>query len=288
MADDATSPASTADTVIAAARSGEPDRYLAALLAPPASRAGLLALAAFSVELARIPFVAKTEATIGEIRLQWWRDALQSPASSRTGSPVADALKEAVERHALSPALLLDMIEARSFDLSGEPVTDDAVLRDRLWKSDGAQFALAAQVLSREPSALVQAAAREGGYAYGLTRLLLDLGRPLSQGRVPLPQTSLHAAGVPREQLLAGEFSDNVANLLATLRGEVRPALNTSRKHVADLPREMRVAFLPLALVAPYLRALERSGGDVVRGPTQILPLTRVLRITLAYWLGRI
>ena len=42
------------EAIIGAARAGEPDRYLAALLAPRTERADLLALAAFAAELARV------------------------------------------------------------------------------------------------------------------------------------------------------------------------------------------------------------------------------------------
>jgi phytoene synthase len=57
---------------------------------------------------------------------------------------------------------------------------------------------------------------------------------------------------------------------------------------VANLPRHVRPAFLPLALVEPYLRALERPGRDVLRAPAALAPLTRVWRIAAAHWLGRI
>src|SRR4249920_224039 len=95
------STAPTAETVATSARAGEPDRYLAALLAPPAARDGLLALAAFSAELGRIGQLVTREPMMGEIRLQWWRDALRPRDSGeRTGNPVADALREAMLRHA--------------------------------------------------------------------------------------------------------------------------------------------------------------------------------------------
>jgi 15-cis-phytoene synthase len=277
-----------ADAVVAAARAGEPDRYLAALLAPPEARSGLLALAAFSAELARVPTVAPSEPAIGAIRLQWWRDALEPSAPALTGAPVADALKAAIARHGLSHTLALDLIEARSLDLTGEMPVDDAALRSQLWKSEGVQFALAARVLSQQVGVEVEPAAQASGYAYGLARLLLDLPHSLSQGRVRLPQTRLDAAGVTREQLLAGESGDNVAGLLTDLRREARRSLLASRRHVANLPRALRVVFLPLALVEPYLRALERPGRDLLREVAQIVPLTRVYRILAAHWLGRI
>jgi phytoene synthase len=278
-----------ADAIAACARAGEPDRYLAALLAPPPARAGLLALAAFSAETARVPVIVTSEPMIGEIRLQWWRDALApSEGAARTGSPVADALRAAVERHGLPRALLLGVIEARSLDLAGAVMADEAGLRGYLWKSEGALFALAARILVGGTGTDVQVAADASGHAYGLTRLLLGLPHTLSRGRLPLPQTCLDAAGVTRAQLLAGESSDPVAKLLADLRADARRGLVTARRHVADLPREMRAAFLPLALVEPYLRALERPGRDLLRGSAEILPLTRVWRLMVAHWLGRI
>ena len=289
MADGASSPTAAVDAVAAAARAGEPDRYLAALLGPPPARAGLLALAAFASEVARVPFIVTSEPAIGEIRLQWWRDALQPAGdNARTGNPVADALREAVERHALPRALLLEVIDAQSLALAGEAMADDAALQSYLWKSEGALFALAVRVLVRAPGPDVHPAAVACGHAYGLTRLLLGLPHALSRGRVPLPQTRLDAAAVTHLQLLAGEGGHNVEALLANLRAEAHRSVAVGRQHVANLPRTLRVAFLPLALVQPYLRVLERPGRDLLREPAEIAQLTRVARIAMAHWLGRI
>lgn len=292
MAGSASSPtAADADAVVAAARAGEPDRYLAALLAPPPARAGLLALAAFSAEIGRVPFIATREPAIGEIRLQWWRDALEpSDDRARTGNPVADALRAAVGRHALPRALLLDMIEARSFDVGGEIMADDAALQNYLWKSEGVLFALAVRILSADPGAdnHVAAAAAASGHAYGMTRLLLGLAHALACGHLPLPQTRLESSGVTRQELLDGDAGDSVTVLLASLREEARKSVAVGRQHVANLPREARASFLPLALVEPYLRAMQRRGRDLLRAPAEIAPLTRVVRIAMAHWLGRI
>ena len=289
MADSASSETAASDAVVAAARAGEPDRYLAALLAPPEARAGLLALAAFASEVARVPYIVGGEPAIGEIRLQWWRDALQ-PANGtpRTGNPVADALRAAARRHDLPHALLAEIVEARSLELAGEVVADDAALQTYLWKSEGVVFALGGRILAPGSSADIDVAAAASGQAYGLSRLLLGLGHALSHGRLPLPQSRIDAAGVTRAELLAGEGGPGIAGLLADLRDEARRSLVTSRQHVANLPRKARAAFLPLALVESYLRALERPGRDLLRGVAEIAPLTRVVKIAMAHWLGRI
>jgi hypothetical protein len=46
-------------------------------------------------------------------------------------------------------------------------------------------------------------------------------------------------------------------------------------------------AFLPLALVGTYLRALEGDARSILRSPPQVTPLKRVVRIAMAHWLGR-
>src|SRR5262245_27000613 len=218
-----------ADAVVASARAGEPDRYLAALLAPPRARAGLLALAAFASEIARVPYVADSEPGIGEIRLQWWRDALRGDERAETGHPIADAVRAAARRHALSLALLLETIEARSLEAAGESPADDAALQTYLWKSEGALFALAGRALAPDAAAAIEAAAAESGRCYGLARLLLRLPGLLARGRLLLPQSRLEAAGVTRVQLLAGEAGPGVASLLAGLRAEARASLAISR-----------------------------------------------------------
>ena len=172
--------------------------------------------------------------------------------------------------------------------LPAKALADDAALQGYLWKSEGALFASAGRILAPGDVAAVEAAAAASGQAYGLARLLLRLPGTLARGRLLLPQSRIEAAGAARSELLSGRAGPGVASLLAGLRDEVRRSLVTSRQHVANLPREARAAFLPLALVRSYLRALERRGRDVLRESVEIAPLTRVLRIAAAHWSGRI
>ncbi|MET0193241.1 MAG: squalene/phytoene synthase family protein [Hyphomicrobiaceae bacterium] len=276
----------TTETVAVSARTGEPDRYLAALLAPPSGRDGLLALAAFSSELGRIGHLVTREPIMGEIRLQWWRDALQTgEAGMRTGNPIADALRDAVASHDLPVPLLFGMIDAHASDLEPDPFPTEAALDAYLAASEGAQFALAVRVLGGSATSELDAASQAAGRAYGLVRLLLVLPQMLAQGRSPLPSEQLERAGIAD---LAGEtdFAE-VTALMRVLHAEVLRNFEAARQHVANMPRPLRVAFLPLALVRPYLRALERPGRDSLREGAEIAPLRRVWAIARAHWLGR-
>ena len=75
-------PASDAVAAIRA-RSASPTATLPPCWRPPPRAPHLLALAAFASELARVPSAVTREPAMGEIRLQWWRDALEAPAPAR-------------------------------------------------------------------------------------------------------------------------------------------------------------------------------------------------------------
>jgi 15-cis-phytoene synthase len=281
----------TSDTVnasvVEAARAGEPDRYLAALLSPPAQRDALLALAAFSAELAKIPRRVVHEPAMGEIRLQWWRDALAMPAALRTGHPVADAVREAAHRHQLPVGLLETLIDGRLHLLAKGVPLDDGDLNDLLWKTEGALFALGARAVGLPAGADVDAACVASGRAYGMVRLLLGLPGALAHGTVPLAKSQLEAAGVNVEDLLSGTADAGIVRLIGDNSAQIRRNLAVARQYTSRLQRAHRVAFLPLALVEPYLRVLARSGPALLREEAGVAPFRRVCRIAAAHVFGR-
>jgi phytoene synthase len=242
-------------TVRAAARSGDVDRYLAALLGPRRARADLLALAAFTGEIARIPgFVS--EPMMGAIRLQWWREALDTlQAGGITGNPVADALGRAIDRHALPDELLRGLIDARSEDLEPQRPHEQG-LAAYVDGTDGAAFKLAARILNVDPqtaSELLFAVAQ----AYGRARILRNAARESSADTAPLKE-------------------------------EAREWLGKARLLIKAAPPAILPAILPIALVEPYLAALEVSGPDSADARADISQLTRVWRLWRASVTGRI
>ena len=264
------------------ARDGDPDRYVSTLFAPRACREPLFALYAFNVELARIGEQVN-EPQLGEIRLQWWRDALdRAGAGEMTGHPVADALGRAVRECDLSRRSLADLIDARRFDLAAKIMPYADALDDYLAKTAGALFRLASEIgmagaRAAEPPALEQAV-RAAGIAYGLTGLMRALPVHARRGRIDLPEDELRRHGTSSAQLLTGEKSDGLTELLAELRETARTALTSAGQHVRELPPAARPAFLPLALVGPYLSVLQKV--DPLRQIAEINPLYRLWRLS--------
>jgi phytoene synthase len=277
-----------AGEVRARAREGAIDHYLAALLAPRDVRDDLIAVAALVAELARIPATVR-EAMMGEIRLQWWRDAL--PALQRgdpTGHPVADRFGVAMRRHGLPASLVVGMTEARAFDLYPDPMPDETALMGYITKTQGAAFALAARVLGAEDRGAAGAAIAAAAQAYGRARVLAGLPEALAAGRVPLPGDMLRRHAADPRDFVARPASPSVRAVLADARDDCQRHVQRAQQTYAEIPVVVRGAVLPAALIGPYLQAFDREAARGLESPIEIAPLRRVWCLWRAHRTGRL
>ena len=151
-------------------RRADPDRWLSSrFIAAPAARADVVALYAYDHELARAPKVT-SNALMGEIRLTWWREALDEIFEGRPvrRHPVAQALAGVAGRHGLARERLETLIDARYRELDPAPMSETELLD---WARDtGGQAAqLAAQVLDPQTDSKMAIA---GGSAWALGKRL--------------------------------------------------------------------------------------------------------------------
>jgi len=272
------------DAVREAARTHAYDRYLSALLAPADARDDLVVLAAYLGEIRRIPLVAH-DAAIGEIRLQWWRDALASGAPG--GHPVLDALLDVARRRSLSAELLAAPLEGISRELYEDGIRDADEVGLYAEETEGAALRLALAVLGGRDDPDAGQLVAPAGRALALTRLALTLPQHLAFGRLVLPADYVGASRDPRE-LDATEAREATRVLLARLAEEATHALAEFRRGQVPLGRGLFTAFLPMSLVAPYLASVLAHGRDVLSNVADISPLSRVIRLWFAHWRGRI
>jgi phytoene synthase len=275
-----------ADTIAALVKAGDQDRYWSGLLTPMPARDHLFALYAFNIELARIGERVR-EPQLGEIRLEWWREALAAPQGLPTGNPVADALGSARAAHDLPLDALTGMIEARTLDVRRESIATMDELRGYLVATAGAVFRLGARIAGAKDEAAARAS-EEAAMAYGLTGLMRALPYHRSRGQLYLPADFLAAFGLTPEAVLRGEDNQGVRTALSVLRARASEHLAAFRRLAGELPAGCLPVFLPLALVPAYLRGL----GDPAHGPltdvASLNPLSRYARIWLASLRGRI
>ncbi len=227
------------------------DRYLSTFFAPDDRRAHLLALYAFNAEVMRVRD-AVSDPNIGMIRLQWWRDTLESGAGA--GHPVAEALSATIRDGGLPKQILLDLVTAREFDLFQDRMPGRTELEAYLGETHSRLIMLAAMIL--DPAAAPQASEAAGlaGVAQGLS---LILGDP--RHRDPfLPEGMDVASAIAHAEKRLAEFE------------ALRP----------KLPKSVLPAFLPVSLTGAYLKALRRT-------PDQPLPVSPLKRQLLMWWTAR-
>jgi len=267
------------------AREHDPDRYLSALLAPKEACADLVVIAAYLGEIKRIPLIAR-DAAIGEIRMQWWRDVLEGDAGpgKQTGHPVADALTDLARRGGLSRELLLAPLDGYGRELYEDGISDDAAFGRYAEETEGAAIRLACSVLGRPGDERLTG---EASLALASTRLALTLPQHVAHGRLPLSAGIREMAPDPR-----GEARIAASGAVSVLTGHLADTALAARDRFqagqGRLPRACFPAFLPLALVGAYAKALSRPGRDALLEIADISPLSRVSRLWFAHWRRRV
>lgn len=260
------------------------DRYWAALLAPEPARRDLLALYAFNIELARIPEQV-SEPQLGEIRLQWWRETLDAALNGAPGDhPVLMALVDTVERRDLPADQLRRMIEGRRADLSDELLPDFPALEAYLTSTAQPLFTLGMHILGAGEER--QALTRHAALAFGLTGLMRALPYHAAHGQVFLPESLLARHGLHSHTILQGTDNADLRAALRDMRERALRELDAFRSEVRGLPRPLRPALLPVALVGANLKRLARMDYNPVREIVQLNPLKRYALIWRAFVFG--
>jgi phytoene synthase len=245
----------------AVVRASDKDRFLAALFAPAGLRRHLHALYAFNSEIARVRDAAR-EVLPGEIRLQWWRDALAGEGHGEVNAnPVAAALLDTIARCGLPREPLLGLIDAHGFDLYDEPMTTVADLDAYGRDTEAALMTLGVRILAggTETGAAVAAS---GGIACATAHRLRSFPVDISRRQMFVPLELLGRHGVSREEVEARRDSPGLRAALAELRAHARAAFAQFQGAATEVPDRCAPAFLAAAIVPPLLARLDRAAAD--------------------------
>jgi 15-cis-phytoene synthase len=246
-------------------RAADKDRYLAGLFAPPAARRHLYALYAFAGEIARVREAAR-EPLPGEIRLQWWRDALAGEGRGEvSANPVAAALIDTVAQCGLPRAPLVALIDAHGFDLYDDAMPSLADLDRYAEHTAGALFGLGARILGGADGGDGTAGAATAGVAYGVAQCLRTFPCDLARRQMFLPLDLLQQHGVAREVIEARQNTAGLRAVLTLLRDHARLAFDQFRTAARGVPEACAPAFLVTAVVPPLLARLDAAAADPFR-----------------------
>ncbi len=243
-------------------RDVDKDRYLATLFAPADRRPHLFALYAFSFEVSRVREVV-SEPLPGEVRLQWWRDALQGePRGDILSNPVAAALISSIKQFRLPVEPLIALIDARIFDLYDDPMPTVADLEGYCGETSSAIIRLASLILANGEDPGGAEAAGNAGVAYAVTGLLRAFPWHAMNGQVYVPKEYLLRYGATRDDIASGRGGPGVMSAIRDMRQLARHHLSRTRDLRSSIAPAVAPAFLPVSLAETYLRAMEKPGYD--------------------------
>ncbi len=209
---------------------GDPWRFRAAMAAPVDLRKLLFPLYAFNVEVARAPWVTQ-ETMIAEMRLQWWRDALEEIAEGKpvrrheVTTPLAQAITADDAR------LLDELVAARRWDIYKDPFEDAAHFKRYIDQTAGHLMWVAARRLGTADEGVV----RDAAYATGIAAWLCAIPTLEEAGRVPL--------------------LDGTSQGVSTLAQGALDRLRAARANRSKVKGQAQMALLPAAHAGPVLRA---------------------------------
>ncbi|WP_299612321.1 squalene/phytoene synthase family protein [uncultured Tateyamaria sp.] len=234
---------------------GDADRFRTVMAAPVAARAMLFPLYALNVEVSRAPWVTQ-EAMIAEMRLQWWRDALEEIAEDghvrkhEVTTPLAGVLSPAMARR------LDEGVAARRWDVYRDAFEDGAHFDRYLDQTAGHLMWTAAELL--DAPADQEAAVRSVAMVAGLAAFLRAVPKLEAAGRIPL--------------------LDGTTDGVAALAGRIRMRLTLPR-----LPSSARPALWPALGAARLLDQVQRDPAAVAENR---LPPVAPWRLSLAAFTG--
>lgn len=266
-------------------RQQDSDRWLTTLLAPDRHRPALVALYAFNAEIARAR-EAVSQPMIGQIRLQWWREAWQGIAA---GTPRQHPVVLALHAHCRGIAGWADLqmlIDARERDMDPAPIADMDELCRYAESISAPLMRLAAGLLGVPVDDGLRRVTDRAGAASALAGLLRSIPFFAAQQRVYLPADRLAARGLPPEAIYQQGIEAAAREVVAEVAGRAEELLAGAAQ--TKLDRSLLPALLPAALARPYLRSLRRAGHDPFSPAAAVSPTARHLALLLARWRRRL
>ena len=265
-------------------RRNDRDRYLSTLVLSGDHRNAVTALYAFNADVASIRDRVSDPAP-GEIRLQWWNDALEGEGhGALRQNPLADALLDTMARYNIPAGTLLRLIGARRFDLYDDPMPDLDSFEGYAGETVSTLYQLAAMILNDGETIETGDAAGHLGVAHAMIGHIRAFGHVAAQGRIMLPWSIFTANGVQEGEIFSGTGSEGLSEALGQIGELAAEHLGKAEAAIAALPGRLKPAFASIAVLKAQLVLLDRKPGPFAPAPDE--PDWRKI-MRLAWWSWR-
>jgi phytoene synthase len=225
--------------------------YYSLLFTPKEKRDAIIALHAFSNELAKIT-EQNTEKTILQAKLQWWRQEWQRMAEGKAQHPIAKTL---ASEKSLSPALLQEWIDGALIKLDSDHLCTEKDLSFFCYREMGICAILSAYILGfQQQRSLV--GVQDLAESIALVDIMTHLAIHLRRGWCFLPLDWLEQYQVTEEHLQAKNMSPELKALLQQLSNH---AQNKFKSGLEKIAREDKTTLLPIIIQATITDKLRQE-----------------------------
>jgi len=223
-------------------REQDPRLGLAIQFMPLDVRSDVEALYAFRHEVLRVIATVR-DPMITQIRLQWWCDVLAGEREDEAkANPLARRLLLIVNRYGIKATSLVSMIEAFTSDLYYDPLSSTEELYAVLSEKHATLFRASERILNEARYRVDDTLATHAGLSVGFAQLVYT-------HRVS-PDAISKMTKVAFEHLSGDALSKE-------LRRHSQHHLKEARKLMRDVPKRMRMAYLPLVRLEKALKHME-------------------------------
>lgn len=250
-------------------RANDRERYLATLVLSGAGRDAVTALYAFNADVASVRDRVTNPAP-GEIRLQWWADAVDGEGHGDVRqNPVADALLATMARYRIPASTLQRLIAARRFDLYDDPMPDLESFEGYAGETTSTLYQLAAMILNDGEPVETGDAAGHLGVAHAMIGHLRAFGYTASEGRIMLPWSIFAANGVAEREIFSGQESEGLIEALGQVTELAAGHLAKAEAAITALPGQLKPAFAPIAMLKAQLAQLNTAHNAFTAVPEE-------------------
>jgi len=249
--------------------------YYSFLFLPDDQRRAITALYAFCREVDDIVDEV-SEASVGRMKLAWWRTEIERVFEGSASHPVARALQPAIERFDLPRAWFDEIIAGMEMDLDHEGFSEFAELAQYCYRAASVVGLLSARIFGYSDER-TQDYAHDLGMALQLTNIVRDVREDARRGRIYIPTEDLSHHGVRPGELAHPATPERVQRLLKMQADRARGYYERALGHLPDADRyAQRSGLIMGRIYMTLLDEIERDGFRVLEHRVALTPIRKL------------
>lgn len=249
-------------------------------LLPAERRRSLEALYAYC----RVVDDAADDGGDAQAQVAWWREELSRVLAGTPTHPVGVALADSLQRFAIPPQHLVEILDGMAMDLVPQRFATFADLRRYCYHVAAAVGLATIPIFGcRDPQSLVYAEAL--GIALQLTNIVRDLAEDAERGRVYLPLEDLQRFGYSERDLVTHTQNDAFRALIAFECARARELYAAARAALTPTDRRALAPAEGMRLVYQRVLGTIAARPEAVFGPQVRLPRWQKVGLAGLAWL---